>query len=278
VIKVENGKMIEIGTSELTGKAGDKFDEDIAKWAWEKFLNKYISEYNEAFLEQKRKDCWDKILAQAEECKIALSELDNTVFTVSNIVDNLHIVEHITRADLEALIENTLLQAGNEIDKAIKEAQIGDINIDYVLLVGGTSHIPAIQKKLKEKFGHKVIAPKNSELLIAQGAAVISEMGWLPFLTKDVSIQLHDDSLYPIFEKNTPIAADNNAKKSEDLVCCDHRGGEAKIIIVEGNGQRKDRNLAILKVPVENNSTLNDDIKLNAIIDTSSSIMFWIGF
>jgi hypothetical protein len=118
-----------------------------------------------------------------------------------------------------------------------------------------------------EKFGHKVNIIDNADLLIAQGAAVISEMGWLPFLTKDISIQLSDDSLYPIFEKNTIIAADREARKSEDLICCDNRGGDAKIIIVEGDGQRKDKNLSILKVPVLNDSRFNDEIKLDAVLD-----------
>lgn len=232
VVKVENSKMSEIGTAELTGKAGDKFDEDIANWAWTRFLNNHGSKYSEAFLEQKRKDNWDKILARAERCKILLSTNESTNFLVSNIIDNLHISEQITRVDFENLIENTLFEACNEIDKAIKEAQIGDINIGHVLLVGGTSYIPAVQEKLREKFGHKVNTVESTELLIAQGAAVISEMGWLPFLTKDILIQLSDNSLYPIFEKNTIIAADGNAKRSEDLVCCDNRGGDAKIIIV----------------------------------------------
>jgi molecular chaperone DnaK len=267
VVKVENGKMIEIGTAELTGKAGDKFDDDIAKWAWSKFLAKYGSMYNEAFLEQKRKENWDKMLTIAEFCKITLTTQVETPFIVRNIIDDNDIRETIKRSDFEKLIENTMLDACNEIDKAIKEAGIGDINIDQVLLTGGTCYIPAVQEKLKEKFGHKVNTVNNADLLIAQGAAVISEMGWLPFLTKDISIQLSDDSLYPIFEKNTNIAADSEAKKSEDLVCCDNRGGDAKIIIVEGNGQSKDRNLTILKVPVLNDSTFNDDIKLDAIID-----------
>jgi molecular chaperone DnaK len=267
VIKVENGKMIEVGTAELTGKAGDKFDEDIANWAWTKFLNKYSSKYNEAFLEQKRKDSWDKMLARAERCKILLSTNESTNFVVNNIIDTIHISEQITRNDFKKLIDNTLLDACNEIDKAIKEANIGDINIDHVLLTGGTSYIPAVQEKIIEKFGHKVSDVRDAELLIAQGAAVISEMGWLPFLTKDISIQLSDDSLYPLFEKGTNIAVNKEAKKSEDLICIDNRGGDAKIIIVEGSEQRKDRNLAIIKVPVLNHANFNNDIKLDAIID-----------
>lgn len=267
VVKVEKRKMLEIGTAELTGKAGDTFDEDIAKWAWTKFINKYGSNYSETLLEQKRKDNWDKILAMAEYCKIQLSSKEKNLFIVREIIDNLEINEQITRADFEKLIENTLLDASNEIDKAIKEAGIGDINIDQVLLTGGTCYIPLVQKKLIEKFGYKVKTASNADLLIAEGAAVISEMGWLPFLTKDISIKLSDDSLYPIFEKNTIIAADGEAKKSEDLICCDNRGGDAKIIIVEGEGKGKNRNLAILKVPVHNHSKFNDEIKLDAILD-----------
>jgi molecular chaperone DnaK (HSP70) len=266
-IKVENGKMIEVGTSELTGKAGDKFDEQIANWAWSKFLNKHGNKYNEAFLEQKRKHNWDKLLARAERCKILLSTNEKTNFLITNIIDNLHISEEITRAEFSNLIENTLIDACNEIDKAIKEANISDINIDHVLLTGGTCYIPAVQEKIIDKFGYKVNAIRDAELLIAQGAAVISEMGWLPFLTKDISIQLSDDSLYPIFESGTNIITDKVAAKSEDLICNDNRGGEAKIIIAEGIGQRKDRNLAILKVPVLNNANFNDDIKLDAVID-----------
>lgn len=267
IIKVENGKMIEVGTSELTGKAGDKFDEDIANWAWVKFLNKFGSKYDSGFLEQIRKDKWDLMLSRAERCKILLSTNESTNFVVLNILDNLHISEQITRNDFRSLIENTLIDACNEIDKAIIEAQIGDVNIDHVLLTGGTCYIPAVQEKIIEKFGHRVSAVRDAELLIGQGAAVISEMGWLPFLTKDISLQLSDDSLYPIFEKGTNIAVASNAKKSEDLVCVDNRGGDAKIIIVEGNGQRKDRNLAVLKVPVLNHANFNDDIKLDAVID-----------
>ena len=108
---------------------------------------------------------------------------------------------------------------------------------------------------------------KNADLLIAQGAAVISEMGWLPFLSKDISIQLNDDSLYPIFERNTTIAAGKEGQESLDLVCTDNRGGDAKIIIVEGVEQRKDKNLTILKVPVLNDTRFNDELKLDAVLD-----------
>lgn len=272
VVKIEDGKMIEFGTSELSDNAGDKFDEDIANWVWNKFIEKNKEQYDISFLEKNRKDNWDRIVSASEEAKIVLSTQESYFIRVDNITDDLSIEEKITLEIFNSLIENTVQNAINEIDKAIREANIGEVNIDQVLLTGGTCYIPYVQEKLKEKFGHRVVLAKDADLIIAKGAAVISEMGWLPFLAKDISIQLSDDSLYPIFEKNMNIASNKNSHRTEDLICCDNRGGFAKIIIVEADGQRKERNLDIIKVPVQNYSfsIYNDpkeEIKLDAVLD-----------
>ena len=67
--------MQEFGTAELTGQAGDKFDEDFAKWAWNKYLDKIEKgKYTEEYLETWRKKKWGRMLAIAESCKIKLSE------------------------------------------------------------------------------------------------------------------------------------------------------------------------------------------------------------
>lgn len=87
------------------------------------------------------------MLARAESCKISLSTNESAYFIIADIVDKIHISEQLTRSDFRNLIENTLIDASNEIDKAIKEAHIGDINIDHVLLTGGTSYIPFVQEK-----------------------------------------------------------------------------------------------------------------------------------
>ena len=269
VVKVENGKMIEKGTAELTDKAGDKFDEEIAVWAWDKFESKYKDKYPKAILNQKKKDNWDKILAMAEQCKIILSNKDvyQAPFRVRDIFEDIDIIEEITRSDFEGLIENIILDASDKIDEAMKAAGISANSISQVLLTGGTCNIPVIKTKLRNKFGHKVNRVKNADLLIAQGAAVISEMEWIPFLSKDISIQLSDDSYHPIFKEKSLIAIDGELQKSLDLVCCDNRGGKARIIIVESVGKVKSSALTTIEVPVRNITNFKDRISLNASID-----------
>lgn len=270
VVKIENGKMQELGTAELTGLAGDKFDEDIATWAWNKFLDKIEKgKYTDDYLELQRKKKWGRMLAIAEQCKIDLSTEESTEFLLDSVIpdEDSDLYEELTREEFSRLIQNTIDKACNKIDDAIRQAGINDVNIYEVLLTGGTCCIPAIQNKLKEKFGHRVEILPNADLVIAQGAAVVSELGWLPFLTKDIQVELCDDSYWPIFEHNMPIASDRDAIKIETFTCVDQRNSNAKLIISDGVGQRKDSTLAILNIPVLSDNRFGDDINFEARID-----------
>lgn len=270
VVKIENGKMKEMGTAELTGLAGDKFDEDIATWAWNKYLDKIEKgKYTADYLEIQRKKKWGRMLAIAEKCKIELSSEESTEFLLDTVLpdEEIGLYEELTRKEFSKLIQDTIDKACNKIDIAIKQAGINDINISEVLLTGGTCCIPAIQDSLKEKFGHRVEIIDNADLVIAQGAAVVSELGWLPFLTKDIQVELCDDSYWALFEHDMPIASDKEAIKNETFTCVDQRNSIAKVIISDGIGQQKDSTLAILNVPVLADSRFGDDIILEAKID-----------
>lgn len=275
VTKIENGRMMELGTSALTGLAGDKFDELIAMWAWNKFVNKVSQKYSLDYLEQARKNKWGRLLAIAEQCKIELSAENEALFLLETVMpqEDIGIDEIITREIFSELISDIINKACNKIDEAIRQANINEINISQVLLTGGTCNIPAIQNKMKEKFGHRTEIVKNADLVIAQGAAVVAEYGWLPFLTKDIQVELSGDAYWPIFEHDMPIAADDcEASRSERFTCIDQRNNYAKIIVSEGIGQQKDSMLAIINVPVLADNRFGDDILLQATIDKNITL------
>ena len=270
VVKIDDGKMKEMGTAELTGLAGDKFDEDIATWAWNKYLDKLENgKYTDDYLEMQRKRKWGRMLAIAEKCKIDLSSDESTEFLLDAVLpdEEIGLYETLTRKDFSMLIQDTIDKACNKIDVAIRQAGINDINISEVLLTGGTCCIPVIQDRLKEKFGHRVEIIDNADLVIAQGAAVVSELGWLPFLTRDIQVELCDDSYYALFEHDMPIASDKETIKSETFTCVDQRNSIAKVIISDGIGQQKDSTLAILNVPVLANNRFGDEIYLETKLD-----------
>jgi molecular chaperone DnaK (HSP70) len=268
VVQVSGQKMLELGTAELTDVAGDKFDEEIAKYAWNKVLDKYGSKYSEEYLETVRKNKWDKLLAIAEKCKLQLSSRESSLFFLERVTSNNEDIDFtLTRADFEGLIANALDAASNKIDEAIRQAGIQDIDLSHVLLTGGSCYIPAVRDRMIEKFGQRVENAKNADLVIAQGAAVIAEMGWLPFLSKDTQIELSDGSFWPIFEHGMPVASQKPAQNSEVFSCIDQRQKRAKIIVCEGLGQRKDKNLAVFNVPLLGDARFGDDVVIEAILD-----------
>lgn len=268
VVKVQGGKMVELGTAELTNVAGDKFDEDIAQYAWNTFINQYGAKYTPEYLEKIRKKKWDRMLAIAEQCKFELSRWKATDFILERVTGGYEDIDlTITRSDFEGLIADALDAACNRIDEALHQAGIQDIDIYKVLLTGGTCYIPAVKARLNEKFGQRVAEVKNADLAIAQGAAVIAEMGWLPFLTKDIQIALSDGSFWPIFEHDMPIAVHKSAYNSEEFCCVDSRNKRAKIIVCEGLGQVRDKNLAVLNIPVPGHYDYGDEIVVEAELD-----------
>ena len=269
IVKMKNGKMLEQGTAELTGQAGDKFDEIIAQNIWNDFIDKYSAKYSLDHLEITRKKKWRRILAIAERCKIELSSKDSSTFllnAVTNIGEDIRY--EITRELFENWIKDTLDAACNKIDEALSFARVNASDINVALLTGGTCEIPAIQKRLTDKFGGRVKIAKDSALVIAQGAAVISEMGWLPFLTKEVRIVLSDDSYWPMFEEGQPIASEGRpAYNSEVFTCVDQRKKRAKVIIDEGIGQEPGKTLCVMNVPTLGDYRFGDDIEVSGSID-----------
>lgn len=266
VIKIENGKMYEYGTGELTNMAGDKIDEEIATYMWNKFLNQYGDKYSENHLERLRKQKWGRMVSIAEQCKIDLSYNEDAEFDIDITADE-EIYEILTQSEFEEIINNIVESAVNKIDDALNAANITNNNIAHVLLTGGTCYIPAVQKRMRQKFGHRVENVKNADLLIAQGAAVISELEWMPFLTKDILIQLSDDSYWPIFDSGMPISIVENAFRQETFICTDSRQKIAKVLVYEGMNQRADKMLAVLNVPIPAKRMHGDEITIEAEID-----------
>ncbi len=281
VVKVQDGKMIELGTSELTGIAGDKFDELIAEWAWEKFLDKCASNFNENELLRIKSNKWHQLLNIAERTKIELSSEDSTQFIVPRMVagdSSTSLNIEITREIFEELITSSIETASNCITTALQAAGIEKFKIDKILLTGGTCKIPSVIEKLNELGSHKILVCKNAELVIAQGAAVISEMQWMPFLAKNIDIQLADDCYWTMFKKGLIISNtdEHGARKKETFTCVDQRNKEAKVIVTEGiemevysptSQALSNVTLGVLNVPTLSHEEFGDDIDVEGIID-----------
>ncbi|MGH2544792.1 MAG: Hsp70 family protein, partial [Ardenticatenaceae bacterium] len=151
---------------------GDDFDERLAELLAGEFEEEHIIDLRE------NHQAWACLLRAAEEAKIELSSVPYTLVSLEYIAEDeqhrpLHIRREVTRAEFEELIKDLLEGTIEHIARALKDAELTPKEIDRVLLVGGSTRIPAVWEMVAEHLGkdpHLEIDPAA----VALGAAVQS--------------------------------------------------------------------------------------------------------
>lgn len=156
---------------------GDDFDQKIADW---------LAEYCEAELNiQPREDrlLMSRLRRAAEKAKIALSDQPYVTIEEDHIGTRrgkpVHLSRELSRIAFEEMIAPELSRTMDSVGKALKDAGLLPGAIDEIILVGGSTRIPAISTMLEEKFGHLPHSEIDPDLCVALGAAIQAgrEMG-----------------------------------------------------------------------------------------------------
>lgn len=117
-----------------------------------------------------------KIQLDCENCKIELSSRDSAVLEIFDIDDDdgepIEFECEITRAELEALISETVERSIVIAKKALAGADIQANQLDKILLVGGSTFIPLVRQRLAEEFGVELDSSLNPMTVVAAGAAI----------------------------------------------------------------------------------------------------------
>ena len=153
-----------------THLGGDDVDRAIMDWLITEFKNDFGADVSKDVMAMQR------LKEAAEKAKI---ELSNTTSTEINLpylmpVDGVpqHLVKTLTRAKFEQLIDGFVEKTINVCKQAMKESEFMVSDIDEVILVGGTTRIPAIQEAVKKYFGKEPNKTVNPDEAVAMGAAI----------------------------------------------------------------------------------------------------------
>ena len=153
----------------------------------------------------------------AEKAKIELSSSEQTEVNLPYITADAsgpkHFVQKITRAKLESLVEDLVDRSISPLETALKDAKLSKDKIDDILLVGGQTRMPLVQKKVQDFFGKEPRKDLNPDEAVAIGAAIQGSV--LSGDTKDVllldvtpltlGIETLGGVATPLIEKNTTI-------------------------------------------------------------------------
>jgi|GEM_PF-772205 molecular chaperone DnaK (HSP70) len=172
IIEVENTLISVIATSGDRRLGGSDFDNEITNWVLKKLSADYqLDISNNQFFTA-------KIKAAAEEAKKILSQFDDASIDLSFINDQRINNIKITKSDFERLIDHLLHKSLNKVDEAIQVANMSKDDIDFILLVGGSTKIPKVKRLLLEYFGKGddfVSADADPDTAVARGAAIMAK-------------------------------------------------------------------------------------------------------
>jgi molecular chaperone DnaK len=159
-----------LSTAGDTHLGGDDFDQILVNFALKSFKEK------EGIDLSINKESVQRILQTAEIVKMELSRFPTTQFSIPYLYvdgsDFRHLDETLDRSKFESLCEKLIKRCKVPVEKALQDASLEKEDIDEVILVGGSTRIPAIRNLLKGLIGKQLNETVNPDEVVAMGAAV----------------------------------------------------------------------------------------------------------
>jgi molecular chaperone DnaK len=191
---------------------GDDFDNEIVRWLSKDFRTK------EGIDLQRDKMALQRLREAAEKAKVELSTRANTSinlpFIAADAAGPKHLEVELSRSQFEEMVQHLIDATLDPVTRALKDADMSINEIDRILLVGGSTRIPAVQKALQGFFGGKELDRSiNPDEAIAMGAAIqagvvggdVKDVLLLDVTPLSMGIETLGEVCTKVIERNTTI-------------------------------------------------------------------------
>lgn len=184
ILEMGDGVFEVLSTNGDTHLGGDDFDQVIIDHLADQFKSKEGMDLRDD------RTALQRLREAAEKAKIELSTTEETEVNIPYITATdkgpKHLKEKLTRSELEKLTSSLIEKTVAPCEKALKDAKLSKSDINEVILVGGMTRMPAVQKKVAEIFGKEPNKGVNPDEVVALGAAI--QAGVLGGDVKDITL------------------------------------------------------------------------------------------
>ena len=246
ILEFGGGVFEVLSTNGDTHLGGDDFDQVIIDWLVQEFKNDEGADLKSDPMAMQR------LKEAAEKAKIELSSSTSTEINLPYIMPvggvPKHLVKTLTRAKFEQLAHGLIQACLAPCQKAMADAHLSTADIDEVILVGGSSRIPAVQELVKNYFGKEPSKGVNPDEVVAVGASIqgailnkeggVGDIVLLDVTPLTLGIETMGGVMTKLIEANTTIPC----KKSEVFSTAADNQTEVTIRVLQGERPMANQN------------------------------------
>lgn len=217
VIRLVEGAFKVLATTGNNNLGGDDFDYRVVEWLIERFKEKEKVDLRTISDISQQRAIMQRLKEAAENAKIDLSSLLETNINLPFIYtggdEPLHLNETLTRAKYEDLVQDLIDQTLQPMELALSDANMDPDNLDAVILVGGMTRTPAVQRLVKNITNQDAYHDINPEECVALGASIqagikrgkLDELVVVDVAPFTLGIETEGGKFSPIIPRNTSV-------------------------------------------------------------------------
>jgi molecular chaperone DnaK len=255
VLEVGDGVFEVRSTSGDTHLGGSDMDYAIVNWLADEFKKEYGVDL------RKDKQALQRLIESAEKAKIELSSTPETTISAPFIAMDpdsrapLHLERRLSRTKFEELIAPLLARVRGPVETALKDAKLSKTDIDEVILVGGSTRVPAVQRIVKEMLGKEPNQSVNPDEVVALGAAIqagvltgeVEDIVLLDVTPLSLGVETKGSVFTKLIERNTTVPV----RKAETFTTAEHNQPGVEVHVLQGERAMADDNKSLGRFKLE---------------------------